>query len=146
MVRKKHNVMVDLLEQGKPDRQIVKATGYSLKYIRNQRTQLKRQGIIPGGVRPKRPNGDGHKSIPDIRRPKQEATWSEIQEAILKTFEEAKSYEAILDENWHLRNINSTQQNQLKTLQHDLDECRKTNLAYQQGQLPKSLLNIGKEG
>jgi hypothetical protein len=107
---------------------------------------LKRQGIIPGGVRPKRPNGDGHKSIPDIRRPKQEATWSEIQEAILKTFEEAKSYEAILDENWHLRNINSTQQNQLKTLQHDLDECRKTNLAYQQGQLPKSLLNIGKEG
>lgn len=86
--------------------------------------------------------GDGSKPVTPAVQPKfkrEHYNWTEIQEAILQTFQQAKRADELEGENWTLRNRTSALEAKIKAVQDRLGSEQVYEEMVKRGQLPTPL-------
>lgn len=106
--------------------------------------EVKRQAIAPHRKKiEQRIRDDSSKTEIAITKPKvkrENYTWTEIQEAIVQTFQQAKRAEELADENWRLRNRNAGLENALAEEREKTKSSQEYELLIKQGKIPTPLI------
>jgi len=134
--------LVEYFKQGKTDREIAELDGRSRQAITLHRKKCQKEGLVEPRKRGRRPGSNGHSNgnLPRAAKTNRSPySWTEIQEALLVTMQQAKNVEALTEDNRRLKNRVALLETEVSALKDKERGEKAYNLLVQQGELPGPL-------
>jgi len=125
--------VLEALKAGKNDTEIAEAQDCQRQYIQYLRRRWEKEGKLPTRVKFQR-------RIMTATRPVEESyTFTELQEALLRTILQAKKTEELIEDNWRLQNQVASLKDAVDKKDKELHSSQEYELLIKQGVLPAPL-------
>lgn len=131
--------LLKLMQAGKTDRELAESFHVTRQAINLFRQQFKKASQLQ---QTSQPSVKSFTVVPNVR-PSDRALYyglDDMQKALVKTIHQAVEAEKLAELNWKLQNVNKAQEGEINRLKEENNKLRQAHLAYQQGELPSTLL------